>query len=241
MGNIINLDNLQCQYNMCTDDIYELDWFSNKTWNIELSDKKYNDNISINKGKIKLSSLENTSILFHRKINIVDEKIYKLLIPLYLEFYTENPFEFGLFLTNEFISLKNLNKNMFLTDLDYNNNLIIINKHKKINKLDIFSNSQYNIIFQIICDFMYSTTINTQLNIYSTSNNHINNLNNTINLNDNNKDNNEVIENTIQKSKFNIFQECKTNLLDDHENINVYIYFKINKLENNEFIKIYLS
>ena len=33
MGNI-NISNISCNYNVCLDDLYEVDWFSEKNWKI---------------------------------------------------------------------------------------------------------------------------------------------------------------------------------------------------------------
>ena len=40
MGNI-NISNISCNYNVCLDDLYEVDWFSEKNWKIYISNEEY--------------------------------------------------------------------------------------------------------------------------------------------------------------------------------------------------------
>ena len=46
MGNTIPIpfENFQCQHALCSEDYYELDWFSKKTWNIEVNKEEHECN-----------------------------------------------------------------------------------------------------------------------------------------------------------------------------------------------------
>ena len=85
MGNI-NIHNVSCNYNMCLDDLYEVDWFSEQNWKINISNKKYINNYSIKKGKFILSNMNNVNIILNKKI----KKMLKIYYCLYFLIINQN-------------------------------------------------------------------------------------------------------------------------------------------------------
>ena len=67
MGNI-NISNISCNYNVCLDDLYEVDWFSEKNWKIDISNEIYRNNYIIKKGKFILSNMKDVNIILMKKI-----------------------------------------------------------------------------------------------------------------------------------------------------------------------------
>ena len=68
MGNI-NISNISCNYNVCLDDLYEVDWFSEKNWKIYISNEEYRNNYIIKKGKFILSNMKDVNIILNRHFN----------------------------------------------------------------------------------------------------------------------------------------------------------------------------
>ncbi len=275
MGNTIpiSFENLQCQHALCSEDYYELDWFSKKTWNIEINkeeykldgkeeyklDDKQNENakqtFQISKGKVKFKNMKNTSILFHRKININDEEISKLLIPYHYIFDCQSKFDVYMLINNDQLSLcdmedyiskiynhQNLLEQSYLFHFD-NNSLQIQNNKKDHQMNQNIYNNKGQCYLPILCNFLnrHLLNINTTLNLITTTNNNLLEENKTLNHSTTNVNTPIVNNGSKKESKHKLYSEEKNILLEDLTNVHFYFYFKIQQLENNEFISFYLS
>jgi len=240
MGNI-NIRNISCGYNICLDDLYEVDWFSEKNWEIDISDKKYKNNYSIKKGKFTLSNMNDVNIILNKKIK---KNVKNLLLPLFFNYKSKCEFNILINLSNnDDINYDNNNDN---NNNDNNNNINYKNDViSKTSLLEDINNTKNNIFtFTIKCvdnkiylnDLIFENNNNKNLlNIFFNFE-HQNILSSKIvfvqnNNLDNNQNNNQDKENFILQ---------KNNLFYKNEYINLSIIIQIQKLESNEYIKLNL-
>jgi len=206
---------------MCLDDLYEVDWFSEQNWKINISNKKYINNYSIKKGKFILSNMNNVNIILNKKIKINERKIKKLLLPLFFNFKAKCEFNILINISNNDINIDNNIDN----DNDINNNTLqnnifsfkikCVENNIYLNNI-IFKNNNKNLL-NILFNFEHQNIISSKI----------------IFIQDDKDDKNDKDdkENFILK---------KNNLYYDNEYINLSIIIQINKLESNEYIKLNL-
>lgn len=259
MGNTINIpfENMLCHHALCMEDYYELDWFSKKTWDIELhqetnkidnkknnkKDNKGESPIHISKGKVQLKNINNVSILFHREINIYEEEISNLLIPYNYLFNCKSKFDVYILINNDLLSLHNirnyiskLNNNQdsfeqsYLFHFHFENNLLQLQNNKVNDKINNELNN-IHLHIPILCNFINRNLLNITTTFYNitASNN---------NLNEENKSVNNLVNNTLANK---LYLEEKNILMEDLTNVHFYFYLQVQQLENNEFISFYLS
>lgn len=279
MGNTIpiSFENLQCQHALCSEDYYELDWFSKKTWNIEIKkeehkcnskeeyklDDKQNENakqtFQISKGKVQFKNMKNTSILFHRKINIKEEEISKLLIPYHYIFDCQSKFDVYMLINNDQLSLcdmedyiskiqnhQNLLEQSYLFHFCFANHALQFtfqNNKKEDEKNEDIHNNNGQFYIPILCNFVnrHLLNINTTIHHITTTNNNLLEENKAINHSKTNVNTPIVNNGSKKESKHKLYSEEKNILLEDLTNVHFYFYFKIQQLEKNEFISFYLS
>jgi hypothetical protein len=210
MGNI-NINNISCSYNVCLDDLYEVDWFSEKNWKIDISNEIYRNNYIIKKGKFILSNMKDVNIILMKKINVSEKNIKNLLLPFFINFKSKCEFNILINLSNEnnekksIDNINNIQNNIFTFNIKcfenkiYLNDIIFENNNK--NLLNIFFNFEHKNILSSKIVFVHDT-----------------------------KDK-EDKENTILQ---------KNNLYYDNEHIYLSIIIQINKLDSNEYIKLNL-
>ena len=302
MGNTIpiSFENMQCHHALCSEDYYELDWFSKKMWNIEINkeehkcnskeecnskehkiddkeEHKINDKeehkihnnknkrdsekhtIQISKGKVQFKNMKNTSILFHRKINIKDEEISKLLIPYHYIFDCQSKFDVYILINNDQLSLfnmedyiskilnhQNLLEQSYLFHFCFDNHALQVqyqNNQKKHEMHQDIHNNKGQCYLPILCNFLnrHLLNINTTFHHITTTNNNLLEENKTINHSTTNVNAPIVNNGSKKESKHKLYSEEKNILLEDLTNVHFYFYFKIQQLEKNEFISFYLS
>eukprot|EP00918_Siedleckia_nematoides_P074362 GHVU01162440.1.p1 GENE.GHVU01162440.1~~GHVU01162440.1.p1 ORF type:complete len:270 (-),score=35.16 GHVU01162440.1:653-1462(-) len=269
MGNTIPIpfENLQCQHALCSEDYYELDWFSKKTWTIELSKEEHNlDNkdehtcnqienkkqgIQISKGKVLLKNMKNISLLFHRKINIKEEEISTLLIPYHYIFECQSKFDVYILINNDQLSLcdmenyiskiqnhQNLLEPSYLFHFCFHNHVLQV-PFQNNQKEDEKSEDIHNNRGQCYLPILCNFLNRHLLNI-TTSFHHI--TTNKNNVLEENKTMNLLSHDESKKtSHHKLHSEEKNILLEDLTDVHFYFYFKIQQLEKNEFISFYLS
>ena len=211
MGNI-NLSNISCNYNVCLDDLYEVDWFSEKNWKIYISNEIYRNNYIIKKGKFILSNMNDVNIILNKKININEKNIKNLLLPFFFNFKSKCEFNILINLSNnnnEKISINNIN--------NIQNNIFTFN-------IKCFENKIY------LNDIIFENNNKNLLNIFFNFE-HKNILSSKIIFIQDNKENKEDKENNILQ---------KNNLYYDNEHIYLSIIIQVNKLESDEYIKLNL-
>ena len=289
MGNTIpiSFENMQCHHALCSEDYYELDWFSKKMWNIEINKEEHKCNskeeheldskvehkidenknkrdsekhtIQISKGKVQFKNMKNTSILFHRKINIKDEEISKLLIPYHYIFDCQSKFDVYILINNDQLSLcdmedyiskihnhQNSLEQSYLFHFRFHNHALQVqyqNNQKKHEINQDINNNKGQFYIPILCNFLnrHLLNINTTFHHITTTNNNLLEENKTINHSKTNV-NTPIVNNESKKeSKHKLHCEEKNILLEDLTNVHFYFYFKIQQLEKNEFISFYLS
>jgi len=217
MGNI-NISNISCNYNVCLDDLYEVDWFSEKNWKIYISNEEYKNNYSIKKGKFILSNMKDVNIILNKKININEKNIKNLLLPFFFNFKSKIEFNILINLSNnnnETISINNINNiqnNIFTFNIKCFENKIYLNDI-------IFENNNKNLL-NIFFNFEHKNILSSKI----------------IFIQDNNQGKKEK-DCKLDKEN-NILQ--KNNLYYDNEHINLNIIIKIIKLDSNEYIKLNL-
>ena len=148
MGNI-NMNNISCNYNVCLDDLYEVDWFSEKNWKIYISNEIYRNNYIIKKGKCILSNMNDVNIILNKKININEKNIKNLLLPFFFNFKSKCEFNILINLSNdnnEKRSINNIN-NIFTFNIKCVENKIYLNdnifENNNKNLLNIFFNFEH--------------------------------------------------------------------------------------------------
>ena len=211
-----NINSAVCNYNICSDDLYELDWFSKHTWDIYVENSIYKNKINIKKGVIHLSDIGNTSMLFKRNINIHKNNITKLLIPFQFSFKCEKDFTIIIVLSNSNNNLQdinNLSNELFYFEIKCINNKIYFDTDNN----NYFDNNDKNLL-NIMYNFEHKNILNSNIQFIH---------NNNTNKNSNNDSN-------------ILFELNKNKLFYDTENIYIHVFIKINCLENNEYIKIHL-
>ena len=223
MGNI-NISNISCNYNVCLDDLYEVDWFSEKNWKIYISNEEYRNNYSIKKGKFILSNMKDVNIILNKKININEKNIKNLLLPFFFNFKSKCEFNILINLSNdnnekrsiEYIS--NIQNNIFTFNIKCFENKIYLNDI-------IFENNNKNLL-NIFFNFEHKNILSSKI----------------VFIQDNNQDT-QYTQDTQDKDykvdkENNILQ--KNNLYYDNEHINLNIIIQINKLDSDEYIKLNL-
>ena len=276
MGNIIpiSFENFQCQHALCSEDYYELDWFSKKTWTIELNKKEHKCNskeeykldnkkehkcnqienkkqdIQISKGKVLIKNIKNTSILFHRKINIKKEEISTLLIPYHYIFECQSKFDVYILINNDQLSLcdmedyiskiqshQNLLEQSYLFHFCFDNHAVQIpfqNNRKEDEKSEVITNNRGQCYLPILCNFLNRHLLNITTTFhYITTKNNVLEENKTMNHSSHHE--------SKKTSHHKLYSEEKNILLEDLTDVHFYFYFKIQQLEKNEFISFYLS
>jgi len=217
MGNI-NISNISCNYNICLDDLYEVDWFSEKNWEIDISNKKYISNYSIKKGKITLLNMNDVNIILNKKIK---KNIKNLLLPLFFNFKSKCEFSIIINISN------NDNEN------DKNNNITKTNLIENINDI---KNNVFAFTIKCIENKIY-------LNDIIFKNNNKNLLNILFNFEDQNILSSKITfiqdNNQYKQDKENFILK-KNNLFYKNEYIYLSIIIQIHKLESNEYIKLNL-
>jgi hypothetical protein len=217
MGNI-NTNNILCNHNLYFDDLYEVDWFSKNNWQIYLSNEEYRKNIIIKKGKITLSNINNLTLTLQKKIKISEKNIKKLLMPLFFDFNSNEKFNILIQLSNNINKHENNDDNN-----DENNdenkkknfffNYIIKCKKNNIYLNDnIFEKSDKNKI-NILFNFEYNNILSSSIDFIQ----------------------------SIEYKEDIITHIIKTNnLYYINEEIYLNVIIKINKLNENEYIKLNL-
>lgn len=221
MGNI-NISNISCNYNVCLDDLYEVDWFSEKNWKIFISNEEYRNNYSIKKGKIILSNMKDVNIILNKKIKINEKNIKNLLLPFFFNFKSKCEFNILINLSNDnnekksIDNINNIQNNIFTFNIKCFENKIYLNDI-------IFENNNKNLL-NIFFNFEHKNILSSKI----------------IFIQDNNQDNNQGKKEKDCKldKENNILQ--KNNLYYDNEHINLNIIIKIIKLDSNEYIKLNL-
>ena len=210
MGNI-NISNISCNYNVCLDDLYEVDWFSETHWKIYISNEEYRNNYIIKKGKFILSNMKDVNIILNKKININEKNIKNLLLPFFFNFKSKSEFNILINLSNdnnEKRSINNIQNNIFTFNIKCFENKIYLNdtifENNKKNLLNIFFNFEHKNILSSKIVFIQDTK---------------------------DKENKEDKENIILQ---------KNNLYYDNEHIYLNIIIQINKLDSDEYIKLNL-
>jgi hypothetical protein len=210
MGNI-NMHDISCNYNLCLDDLYEIDWFSENNWDIHISNEEYRKKISIKKGKIILSDMNNINILLKKKININEKNIKKILLPLFFNFQSKCEFNILINLSNENTEnlvvdeINNITNSLFTFNIKCIDDKIYINDF-------IFNNNDKNLL-NILFNFEYKNILSSTI---------------------------DFIQNNIQnEDKINHINK-KNNLYYDNNYIFLCIIIQIHKLDSNEYIKLNL-
>ena len=217
MGNI-NISNISCNYNVCLDDLYEIDWFSEKNWKIYISNEEYRNNYSIKKGKIIFSNMNDINIILNKKININEKNIKNLLLPFFFNFKSKCEFNILINLSNDnnekksIDNINNIQNNIFTFNIKCFENKIYLNDI-------IFENNNKNLL-NIFFNFEHKNILSSKI----------------IFIQDNNQGKKEK-DCKLDKEN-NILQ--KNNLYYDNEHINLNIIIKIIKLDSNEYIKLNL-
>ena len=214
MGNI-NISNISCNYNVCLDDLYEVDWFSEKNWKIYISNEEYRNNYSIKKGKIILSNMKDVNIILNKKIKINEKNIKNLLLPFFFNFKSKCEFNILINLSNDnnekksIDNINNIQNNIFTFNIKCFENKIYLNDI-------IFENNNKNLL-NIFFNFEHKNILSSKIVFI--------------------QDNKENKENKEDKENF-ILQ--KNNLYYDNEHIYLNIIIQINKLDSDEYIKLNL-
>ena len=214
MGNI-NMNNISCNYNVCLDDLYEVDWFSEKNWKIYISNEIYRNNYIIKKGKCILSNMNDVNIILNKKININEKNIKNLLLPFFFNFKSKCEFNILINLSNDNnqtkskYNINNIQNNIFTFKIKCFENKIYLNDI-------IFENNNKNLL-NIFFNFEHKNILSSKIVFI--------------------QDNKENKENKEDKENF-ILQ--KNNLYYDNEHIYLNIIIQINKLDSNEYIKLNL-
>ena len=220
MGNI-NISNISCNYNLCLDDLYEVDWFSEKNWKIYISNEEYRNNYSIKKGKFILSNMNNVNIILNKKININEKNIKNLLLPFFFNFKSKCEFNILINLSNNnnetrtIDNINNIQNNIFSFNIKCFENKIYLNDV-------IFENNNKNLL-NIFFNFEHKNILSSKI-IFIQGNNQ-------------DKKDKDYKEDKVDKEN-NILQ--KNNLYYDNEHIYLNIIIQINKLDSNEYIKLNL-
>ena len=266
MGNTfpIPFENFQCQHALCSEDYYELDWFSKKTWNIEVNKEEHectrkeehkcnqienkNQGIEISKGKVLLKNMKNMSILFHRKINIKEEEISKLLIPYNYIFECHSKFDVYILINNDQLSLcdiedyiskihthQNLLEPSYLFRFCFDNHSLQVQFQNNQKEHQDIPKNEAQCYLPILCNFLnrHLLNINTSFHHITTSKNNVFEENKTINHSSHDE--------SKKTSHHKLYSEEKNILLEDLTNVHFYFYLKIQQLEKDEFISFYLS
>ena len=219
MGNI-NISNISCNYNLCLDDLYEVDWFSEKNWKIYISNEEYRNNYIIKKGKFILSNMKDVNIILNKKININEKNIKNLLLPFFFNFKSKCEFNILINLSNNnetrtLDNINNIQNNIFTFNIKCFENKIYLNDI-------IFENNNKNLL-NIFFNFEHKNILSSKI-IFIQGNNQ-------------DKKDKDYKEDKVDKEN-NILQ--KNNLYYDNEHIYLNIIIQINKLDSNEYIKLNL-
>ena len=192
MGNINNSLS-HCEFDLFNN--YELDWISEKTWNINTNLK--NNSYSIKKGILNIETNQLFKMNLSKKIDNI-KKIKNLKISLNLDYNLNENFYLNIYINN------NSKNKIYIDKIIFNNNLIsFIKKNNKYeqNELEINKfNLVYNLNFSNTGIIIYNRIINN----YNIINKIISNLNNEEQININLEICNKNTNNKISYFKLNL-------------------------------------
>lgn len=175
-----NIQNISCSDINCFDNTYEMDWFSEKSWNISHRYINFNPKNSYKIEKGTFFILNSSKCLFYLSKKIMSSNdIYKLIFNLNFEYVLthSNQIECSFFLSknkidNIFDNTQKINKTISILTINQNNIYIenkILNKKIYIENTDKFN---YKLIFDL--NYMHYLMINEELYIKQNKENQIN-------------------------------------------------------------------
>lgn len=164
-----NIQNISCSDINCFDNIYEMDWFSEKNWNIQFKYNIFNpkNSYKIEKGIFHIINTSECLFYLNKKISLENE-INKIIFNLKFEYVLDNinSLEFIFFISKNEIDniFENNNINDIISKLKINENLIYI-ENKQLNKKKYIENKK-NLKYKLIFDLNYMHYIKITEELY---------------------------------------------------------------------------
>ena len=187
---------------MCNDTIYEINWITEKNWNISYDYNKIENPYIINKGNFKIINNEECSLKLFKKIDY-DYDIEKILINISFNYklLNKNYIHIDFVVTN---NIDNDNNHKIISTITFYKSHIIINNNK------IKLNNEFN--YELLLNFSYLQYIILN-EIIKRNNKNLFDNNNKINYD---KDDNNFYFGLLIKSKF-----------ENNKNMDNYLNIKI--------------
>jgi len=173
-----NIQNISCSDINCFDNTYEMDWFSEKSWNISHHYINFNPQNSFKIEKGSFFIINSSKCLFYLNKKISTHYLNKFIFNLNFEYILthNNHVECSFFLSkNKINNIFDNNKkiNNTITTITINQNHVCI-ENKKLNKkiyIENTKNLNYKMIFNL--NYMHYLSINEELYIKKNKENQI--------------------------------------------------------------------
>ena len=137
------MGNISCTENLCSDNLYEINWINSKNWDIKYNYDKIENPYILNRGNFKIMNNGYCFLVLNKKIDF-EYEIKKILINFILDFKLKenNYIELYFVLNDELIELNNHFEKHSISKIVFSkNNIKINNENIKLN------NFKYELLF----------------------------------------------------------------------------------------------
>jgi len=137
------MGNISCTENLCSDNLYEINWINSKNWDIKYNYDKIENPYILNRGNFKIMNNGYCFLVLNKKIDF-EYEIKKILINFIFDFKLKenNYIELYFVLNDELIELNNHFEKHSISKIVFSkNNIKINNENIKLN------NFKYELLF----------------------------------------------------------------------------------------------
>lgn len=160
------MGNITCSENICSDNLYEINWINSKSWDIKYNYDKIENPYILNRGDFKLINNGYCFLVLNKKIEF-EYEIKKILInfEFYFKLKDNNFIEIFFVLNDELIELNSDFKKYIINKINITkNNIKVNNENIKLNKFKYELLFNFSYLNYILCNEILKKKNNVIIN-----------------------------------------------------------------------------